>query len=103
METRRTLVGEKLVVLDPVVEPTPNQVAMAPRPGSLLGKKIGFIDNTKPNVRQFLDMLEQELKDNYGVTEIVRRRKANASVIAAPEILDELAANTDLVVAAVGD
>lgn len=103
MVNRRTLVGEKLVVLDPVVEPTPNQVSMAPRKGSIQGKKIGFIDNTKPNVKQFLDMLEQELRENYGVTDIMRRRKANASVIAASDILDELAANTDLVVAAVGD
>ena len=103
MVTRRTMVGEKLVVLDPVVEPTPNQVSMAPRPTSIQGKKIGFIDNTKPNVKQFLDMLEKELKETYGVSEIVRRRKANASVIAASDILGELAANTDLVVAAVGD
>jgi hypothetical protein len=98
-----TLVREKLVVLDPVVEATPNQVAMAPRSGSLRGKKIGFIDNTKPNVKNFLDMLEKELKENYGVSDVVRRRKLNASVIAAPEILDELAQNCDLVVAAVGD
>lgn len=98
-----TAVREKLVVLDPVVEPTPNQVAMAARSGSLQGKKIGFIDNTKPNVANFLDMLEKELKEKYGVTEVVRRRKANASVIAAPEILDELASSVDLVVAAVGD
>ena len=98
-----TLVREKLVVLDPVVEATPNQVAMAPRAGSIKGKKVGFIDNTKPNVKNFLDMLEKELRENYGVTEAVRRRKLNASVIAAPEILDELAENCDLVVAAVGD
>lgn len=99
----QTMVREKLVVLDPVVEPTPNQVAMAPRTGSIQGKKIGFIDNTKPNVKEFLDMLEEELRTRYGITDIVRRRKLNASVIAAPEILDELARDCDLVVAAVGD
>jgi hypothetical protein len=95
--------NEPLVLLDPTVGPLASAVRPAPRLDTLDGKVIGLLDNTKLNSDRFLTHLADALKRQYPTAEFVARRKGGPSSPAAPELLDELAARCDAVVAAVGD
>ena len=70
---------------------------------TLSGKIVGFIDNAKPNFDHLVDDLAALLMTKYGVARVVKRRKPSASIPASPEIVDELAAQCDLVIAGSGD
>jgi hypothetical protein len=93
----------RLVILDPTAEAAPGAVEMASRLDSLHGKTIGLLDNTKLNSDRFLAYLQEALRARFPTAEFIVRRKQNASSVAAPALLDELAAKCDAVVAAVGD
>ncbi len=70
---------------------------------NLAGKTIGFIDNSKPNFNLLVDDLAQLLVAKHGVKSVVKRRKQSASRGAPEELLNELAAETDAVIAGSGD
>ena len=93
----------RLVILDPTEGAAPGTVKMAARLDSLHGKTIGLLDNTKLNSDHFLAYLQEALRARYPSLEFIVRRKQNASSVAAPALLDELAAKCDAVVAGVGD
>jgi hypothetical protein len=90
-------------VLSPIGVVSRDTVTVPSLPRDLRGKSVGFLDNTKANfdvlVRQFGVLLQEQ----YGVREIVHRKKANASTPAAPDIVAELAKRCDLVFAGSGD
>jgi hypothetical protein len=55
-----------LTVLNPRGEIIPPpQVGIRPRVGDLNGKTIGLIDNTKAGARNFLDAIQELLKQKY--------------------------------------
>ncbi len=89
-------------VLDPTHETQPEALTAAPRLAGLAGATVGFISNGKQGVRAFLDALERELIDGYGVATVVRTTKANLSAPAEPELI-ERAREWHALVAAVGD
>ena len=70
---------------------------------SLSGKVVGFIDNAKPNFNHLVDDLADLLVANYGVKQVIKRRKRSASVPAPDEIVRELADQCDVVIAGSGD
>jgi hypothetical protein len=76
-----------------------------PGPGlaSLSGKIVGFIDNAKPNFDHLVDDLAELLVAEYGVKQVIKRRKRSASVPAPEEIVRELADQCDVVIAGSGD
>lgn len=88
-------------------DPTaPRQVETAsaqPKLETLSGKVVGFIDNAKPNFDHLVDALADLLVRKHGVARIVKRRKTSASIPAANEVVNELAAQCDLVVTGSGD
>jgi hypothetical protein len=89
-----------------VLDPTPEQPAeaapLAPALAGLAGARIGLLDNSKIRVDRFCDFVEEILRADYGVAEVVRRRKGNASAPAPDEIMGDLLA-CDGVISAVGD
>ena len=92
-----------LEILDPTVETPKTAIAFAPRPDSLLGKRIGLIENTKFNSDRLLVKLGELLKQEYGAAETRLFRKHNSSVPAHQEIIDELKGACDVMVAGIGD
>jgi len=70
---------------------------------TLAGKVVGFIDNAKPNFDHLVDELAKRLVERHGVARIVKRRKPSASIPAEPAIVNELAAQCDLVITGSGD
>jgi hypothetical protein len=70
---------------------------------TLSGKVVGFIDNAKPNFNHLVDDLAELLVAEYGVRQVIKRRKRSASVPAPDEIVRELADQCDVVIAGSGD
>ena len=73
------------------------------KPATLSGTVVGFIDNAKPNFNHLVDDLADLLIANYGVKQVIKRRKRSASVPAPEEIVRELADQCDVVIAGSGD
>ncbi len=76
---------------------------LAPRPANLNGAKIGLLENGKQNARLLLEDVATVLRDRYGAGEATLRRKENFARPAAPELVDELSSESDVVVIGVGD
>jgi hypothetical protein len=71
--------------------------------GDLNGKVVGFIDNTKPNFNLLVDDLAVLLTERYGVKAVIKHGKRSVATPAAANVLDELAAQCDLVITGSGD
>ena len=69
----------------------------------LAGKVIGFIDNAKPNFNHLVDDLAELLEKRHGVARVLKRAKRGASMPAPEEVIAEVAAQCDLVIAGSGD
>ncbi len=69
----------------------------------LSGKVVGFIDNAKPNFNLLADDIAELLTTRFGVKTVIKRAKRGASMPATQEVIDELAAQCDLVVTGSGD
>jgi hypothetical protein len=89
-------------VLSPVVDSKVSQTAPLPLPGTLAGKRLGFLDNTKANFELLLRGLEGHLRERWAVADVRYERKANSSTPAPPEVLARLL-NVDLVVTGSAD
>ena len=91
-----------LIVLSPIPDVTPHASRMAAPLESLEGRTVALLDNGKFNVAPFLDCIEDLLRSQYGVREVVRRRKGNQNAPAPASLIAELATH-DAVISAVGD
>src|SRR5437773_11655465 len=92
-----------LVVLDPTSGPVVERATRAPRPQSLEGKRVGFLDNSKQNSDKILRYLDEMLRERYGISASIHRRKPTASRVVPTETLEEMLRECDLVIPAVGD
>jgi hypothetical protein len=90
-------------VFDPTTEAKVQTIAFVPRPDSLRNLRIGLVENTKFNSDRLLLKIAAMLETDYGAQSHVLRSKRNSSVPAHEEILKDLTANCDIVIAGVGD
>jgi hypothetical protein len=90
-------------VLDPTTEATAQTIAYAPRPGSLAGKRVALIENTKFNSDKLLQRIGDILVREHGAASTTMFRKKNSSVPAHEEIIAEVRRTCDVMVAGVGD
>jgi hypothetical protein len=90
-------------VYDPrgVMEAT--SLAMAPRVKKLDGLRLALLDNTKWNANKLLRGARERLAQKHGFTTVNYYRKQSFSLNAAPELIDEIAANNDIVLTAIAD
>lgn len=77
-------------------------IQLAKRPTSLKGLKIGFLGNLKPNCDVLLHTTEAEVM-KLGAAGTMYREKSSCSLGAPTEIFDEIAANCQAAVVALGD
>ncbi len=91
-----------LRILDPTLDSEAEQVGLAPALSSLEGKVVGLLDNNKLKVKELLDDVEEILRTEYRVKDVVRRRKSDPSRPAPAEVIEDLA-GCDAVISAVGD
>ncbi|HYB71431.1 MAG TPA: hypothetical protein VEH80_12185 [Candidatus Bathyarchaeia archaeon] len=92
-----------ITVLSPVGELRTATTAIPPMPVDLRGLTVGFLDNTKHNFDRLVLSIGEALKARHGVARVVHRRKANAATGAAPEIIEALSKECDLVFAGSAD
>ena len=90
-------------LLDPTVEQPKQAIDFAPRPKALAGKRVALIENTKHNSDRLLERIGDILKKEQGVAEWKIFHKHNSSVPAHKEVIDEVKAGYDVMVAGVGD
>ncbi len=89
--------------IGPVADSRPGQAALAARPGSLSGLRLGLLANTKRNAEQFLDQVGLLLGEQYGTTIVLATKKPNIVDTAPEATLERLRAECDVVVTGVGD
>ncbi len=94
-----------MIVLSPEGKAKSSAAKIAPvaRFTSLQGKIIGVLDNSKPNADKLAERLAALLQERYGVAKVITRRKLTAQQGAPKQYIEELAAQTDFVLAGLGD
>ena len=94
-------------VIDPTLGPARDAAnaptALADRPESLSGLRLGLLANIKRNAEPFLAEVGHLLAEQHGVAEILATKKPDITNTAPEEILNDLRAGCDVVVIGVGD
>jgi hypothetical protein len=80
-----------------------DSLAAAARAPTLKGKRVAILDNTKWNAGKLLRNIRDGLSKEAGIAAITYYRKHSFSMNAATALLDEIAADNDLVITAIGD
>lgn len=101
---------EETAVLDPRGSVRRASFDLAPRPKTLDGLRIGFLDNGKSNADVILQRLEEILTSRYNFTGVIRKPRRrpgenwrSRTIGVKDAIIDELASDCDVVVNGVGD
>ncbi len=89
-------------VISPEGIPRIPDEALNPRPGTLGGATLGILENNKEFSDWVLDRVRERLRDSFDIKNVVQRCKHHLAQPAAPEILEELSANCDVVMVGVG-
>jgi hypothetical protein len=91
------------IAFDPrgVVETKP--LALAGRVGGLDGLRLGVLDNTKWNANRLLRKTVTKLQQEFSFAAVNYYRKESFSKDADPALIEAIAANNDIVLAAIGD
>ena len=91
------------MLLDPTDKVERSQKAFAPRLDILAGTTIGLLDISKSKGAFFLDRVEEVLRQQYGVKEVLRRMKPTVTRPAPEPIRAELTEKCDAVIEALSD
>jgi len=89
-------------VLDPTDGEGVAEFAPAARPVDLSALTIGIVSNGKQGTRQLFDAIEAELRQQYGVGDVVRLTKGHYSAPAEAGVMDR-AKEWQALIAGVGD
>jgi len=94
--------ANELPFIDPSAGGAARRVPAAPRPASLAGLVVGLLDNTKEQADVILATIGAALCERHGASRVVVRRKAHYSKPAAPALIEGLAGEVHVAVAALG-
>jgi len=94
--------SEALGFIDPTAGGGRRKIALAPRPMDLAGKVVGLLDNTKEQGTLILETLGAALRERYGAARVVLRSKEHYSKPAADALIDDMAQEVQVAIAAVG-
>ena len=87
--------------ISPFDERAAAAVPLAERPPDLAGRTVALLDITKNRSAEFLDRIEQLLRERGAET--FRISKATFSRAAAPEVIEQVAIRGDLAVEGLAD
>jgi hypothetical protein len=91
------------ILLDPTDKVERSQKAFAPRLDTLAGTTLGLLDISKSKGAFFLDRVEEILREQYGVKDVLRRMKPTVTRPAPEPIKAELTEKCDAVIEALSD
>lgn len=93
--------------MQPVYDPRgvvgAEQKAIAARVRSLEGLRLGILDNTKWNANKLLRSLRDRLQAEHPLAGVRYYRKESFSKFAAPELIETIRRENDIVLTAIGD
>jgi hypothetical protein len=92
-----------LPVYDPRGVVEAEAVPIAARVSSLDGLRLGVLDNTKWNGNRLLRGVTERLSDSHDFAAVKQYAKESFSKNALPELVDQIAAENDIVLTAIGD
>ena len=92
-----------MILLSPEGSSQEGREPLAARPGSLSGKTIGLLSNSKLNADAVLYAIGELLAERYDVKSIIHREKPSFALPASEETFKELQEECDAVLAGVGD
>ena len=95
--------GGQIEVLDPRGVMGSVEQLSVPYLDTLRGKRIGVLENRKPNADILLAQIAELLREKYGVADVVLRAKDGSDAPASDSLLDELARTCDAVICGTGD
>ena len=90
-------------MFDPTDGPVAKAFTPAPRPTTLTGKVIGILDNGKTKSDLLLCAIQDLLRSEAGVADVIMVRKPSAYRPAPDAQLDDLVRRADAVIAGIGD
>lgn len=93
----------KIFIVVPEAPPEDTEHLEARRKLGRGGIRLGVLDNSKANADHLLELIVHGVKQEFEVASVVYKRKPASSRPATDELLDELAAQADLVVSAMAD
>ena len=93
--------AEPFVVLDPTLEVEAVKVERAPRVAEV--KRIGLLDNGKPNSEKVLQMVAAKVAEAYPGVQVTYYRKPGAYRPAPSALLDQVAEENDVALVGIGD
>jgi hypothetical protein len=91
-----------LPFIDPTAAGSRTKIALAPRPIDLAGKVVGLLDNTKEQADVILETVADALRTRYAASKVIIRRKAFFSKPATDALINEMAQEVEVAVAALG-
>ncbi len=94
---------DRLLLVNPTTLPSVAIFSGAPRMNDLHNKRIGLIDNSKPNAKEFLEEITSLLSKRFGVASINYHRKPSASKPADPDVINKMVNHCDYLIAGIGD
>ena len=86
----------------PVGDIGPEPVALAPSPPVLAGRRIGILDNTKPNAGLLLGRIAERLAVRTGA-EVTLIETKNAALAAPDDVMARLSEEVELVLTGSAD
>jgi len=90
-------------VFDPRGRVDVERITPAPRVVALAGLRLGILDNTKWNANRLLRKTAARLGDGHSFAAVNYYRKESFSKDADPALLAAIAAESDIVLTAIGD
>ena len=78
-------------------------LSLAKRPAGLRGLRVGVLDNTKWNGWKLEERIAKQLAGKLQLGAIQRYQKESFSRDAAPQLLEQIARESDLVLTGIGD
>ncbi len=93
----------RYALVDPTTLPMVTEFEGAPRLTDLTDKRVGVIDDSKVNAKEYLEQLTDLLDERFGVASIKYHAKPSASKPADPDVVADMADECDYVIVGVGD
>jgi hypothetical protein len=94
---------QQYTLVDPTTQPISAAFSGASRLADLRGKKLGLIDDSKPNAKELLEELADLMKTRYEIAGVMYHPKPSASKPADPSVVAEMARECDYAIVAIGD
>ncbi|MYC07865.1 MAG: hypothetical protein F4X57_11965 [Chloroflexi bacterium] len=98
-----TATKPRYTLIDPTTLPIVPEFEGAPRLDDLKNKRVGVIDDSKVNAKEYLEQLTDLIDQRFGIASVKYHAKPSASKPADPAVVAEMAEECDYVIVGIGD